>query len=212
MAFTCYNFNSDIMKYLKEKVTIELIEKKSRFITSLIPVNTIEEVNEELKFIKKTNFGANHNCYAYILDNQFTQKSNDDGEPKGTAGIPILEALKQYEMTNVLCVVTRYFGGVLLGKGGLIRAYMNSTLEALKKASFYKETLKNIYEVKVPYPLFDTLKFNLENIAVILNEEFLEHIIITFYFNIGSIEELVSKFNNEITVIKTYPKLIKTDC
>ncbi len=197
------------MKQLKENIVTEFIEKKSKFITFLSVVKSIDDVNDTLKEIKKLHPNARHHCYAYILDGQNIQKSNDDGEPKGTAGVPILEVLKHHDLTNVLCVVVRYFGGVLLGKGGLIRAYKNSASTALKKASFFEEALKTIYTISIPYPLYDTLKHYLENNAIILTETFLEEVILEFYFLKGNFSKLNTKFPKKINLIKETNKLIK---
>lgn len=199
------------MKQIKENILTEITEKKSKFLTSLIHVETIDDVNFHLKEIKRLNPNARHNCYAYILDNQNIQKSNDDGEPKGTAGVPILEVLKHYNLTNVLCVVTRYFGGVLLGKGGLIRAYQSGASSALKKASFYEEALKSVYLISIPYSLYDSLKHYLNTKAVIINETFLEDILLEFYFLKGNIEKLQTKFSKQITLMDEKTKLIKID-
>ncbi len=199
------------MKQIKENIETELIEKKSKFLTSLIHVKTIEDVNFHLKEIKKTHPNARHYCYAYILDNQNIQKSNDDGEPKGTAGVPILEVLKHHNLTNVLCVVTRYFGGVLLGKGGLIRAYQGGASSALKKASFYEEAFKSVYTISIPYSLYDSLKHYLTTKAVIVNETFSENIVLEFYFLKGNINKLLTKFANQIKLITERKELIKID-
>lgn len=111
--------------------------KKSDFICTLIPVNSIEEVNEHLKSIRKKYYDATHNCYSYVLtdkDNNFIIKASDDGEPSQTAGVVILDVLQKNELTNLLAVVTRYFGGIKLGAGGLVRAYSSSTSGAVKIA------------------------------------------------------------------------------
>ena len=109
--------------------------KKSTFTCTLIPVNSIEEVNENLKQIRKKYYDATHNCYSYIITNKdgsFCIKASDDGEPSQTAGVVILDVLQKNELTNVLAVVTRYFGGIKLGAGGLVRAYSSSTSGAVK--------------------------------------------------------------------------------
>lgn len=109
--------------------------KKSTFTCTLIPVNSIEEVNEQLKQIRKKYYDATHNCYSYVLslnDGSSAIKASDDGEPSQTAGVVILDVLQKNELTNVLAVVTRYFGGIKLGAGGLVRAYSSSTSGAVK--------------------------------------------------------------------------------
>lgn len=115
--------------------TNEFTEKKSVFIGFAKPVKTEEEAISFIEEIKSQNKDATHNCYAYILGENFNiQRFSDDGEPSGTAGIPILEVLKKEEITNVAVVVTRYFGGTLLGAGGLIRAYTKASKIAIDDA------------------------------------------------------------------------------
>lgn len=108
----------------------EITIKKSKFITLICQINNINEINDKLENIKKEYKDATHYCYAYIIDNNI--KASDDGEPSGTAGIPILNVLKKEKLNHVLCVVVRYFGGTKLGAGGLLRAYSKSTKSTLK--------------------------------------------------------------------------------
>ena len=108
------------MKSIQKEITSEIIINKSRFITILTNINDIDKVKEKLEEIKKKYKDATHYCYAYIINNH--EKCSDNGEPSGTAGMPILNVLKQNDLTNILCVVIRYFGGIKLGAGGLIRA------------------------------------------------------------------------------------------
>ena len=113
--------------------------KKSTFTCTLIPVNSIEEVNENLKQIRKKYYDATHNCYSYVItdsNNNTIVKASDDGEPSQTAGVVILDVLQKNDLTNVLAVVTRYFGGIKLGAGGLVRAYSSSTSGAVKTIEF----------------------------------------------------------------------------
>ncbi len=114
-------------------VSGEITEKRSRFIATAFHIESEDEANTVIAETKKKYWDARHNCYAYTvgIDNEISRFS-DDGEPGGTAGRPILDVLKNRELTNTLVIVTRYFGGVLLGTGGLVRAYTDSTLEALK--------------------------------------------------------------------------------
>ena len=114
----------------------ELIINKSKFITYIHKVKTIEEINNYLNNLKKEYKDATHICYAYILDNQ--ERFNDDNEPTGTAGMPILEVLKKNNLNYVVCFVIRYFGGIKLGSGGLIRAYSNSCSSCLKLTNIKK--------------------------------------------------------------------------
>ncbi len=120
---------------LAQRVEHEIVIKKSRFICALIPAEDEQQAAAELLKVKKKHYNAAHNCSAMILkpDASF-EKSSDDGEPQGTAGLPMLEVLRHSALTNILAVVTRYFGGTLLGAGGLVRAYSASVSEALAEA------------------------------------------------------------------------------
>lgn len=109
-------------------------EKKSEFIAHLCPVQTSEEAIAFIEEICKENRKARHNVYAYIVREGNATRYSDDGEPQGTAGIPVLDVLRKNDLTDVCCVVTRYFGGVLLGANGLVRAYTHSTAEAVEQA------------------------------------------------------------------------------
>lgn len=110
----------------------EIIEKKSRFIATVFPIETQEEALEYIEQMKKKYWDARHNCYAYVLGEHYeTQRMSDDGEPGGTAGKPMLDVLMGEKLHNVLVIVTRYFGGILLGTGGLVRAYQGATKEGL---------------------------------------------------------------------------------
>ncbi|MBQ8515703.1 MAG: YigZ family protein [Ruminococcus sp.] len=119
---------------IAEAVTATLIEKKSEFIAHLFPVKTGEEAVACIESVKKNHRKARHNVYAYIVRDQNTSRYSDDGEPQGTAGMPVLDALMKNHLTDVCCVVTRYFGGILLGGGGLVRAYSGSTAMAVDAA------------------------------------------------------------------------------
>lgn len=115
--------------------SFELEEKKSRFIAHIEPVTTEDEAANFIQMMKKQYYDARHNCYAFVIgDNSEIVRSSDDGEPSGTAGRPILEVLTGEGITNAVCVVTRYFGGTLLGTGGLVRAYQGATKGALNNS------------------------------------------------------------------------------
>lgn len=190
------------MKQIYEKVKTELEIKKSRFITNLIPITSTLEAEEELSLIKKEHYNATHNCYAYVINNQMNQKMSDDGEPSRTAGFPILDTLLTNDLDNTLCVVTRYFGGSKLGKGGLIRAYKAAALAAIKKATFYQEETKQLYEAIMPYTVYDTFAHFLKGKAVFLNESFKEFVSVSFYLLNSDIKELENHFNGQIELIE----------
>lgn len=125
-----------IVKDFRQEIVIE----KSRFICTLKKVQSEAEAQEFIKTIKKEFWDATHNCSAYIVDDM-AQRSSDDGEPSGTAGLPMLEVLRKNKLTNTAAVVTRYFGGIKLGAGGLVRAYTNSVAEAVKATGIAQKVL-----------------------------------------------------------------------
>lgn len=125
-----------IVKDFRQEIVIE----KSRFICTLKKVNSEAEAQEFIKAIKKEFWDATHNCSAYIVD-EMAQRSSDDGEPSGTAGLPMLEVLRKNKLTNTAAVVTRYFGGIKLGAGGLVRAYTNSVAEAIRATGIAQKVL-----------------------------------------------------------------------
>ncbi|MDP4156879.1 MAG: YigZ family protein [Bacillota bacterium] len=130
----------------------EIIIEKSRFIAQISRVETEEEAQEFIQVIKKKHWNATHNCSAYLIgENDQIQKANDDGEPSGTAGVPILEVLKKRNLKDTVVVVTRYFGGIKLGAGGLIRAYGKSTSEGLNAVGVVERRLVQIMHVKIDY-------------------------------------------------------------
>lgn len=121
-----------------EESCAEIVEKKSRFIATAIPVKSEDEALLFLQQLNKKYWDAKHNCYAYIIgENQEIKRFSDDKEPSGTAGKPILDVIEGMGLTNILVVVTRYFGGILLGTGGLVRAYSSAAKEAVIKATIY---------------------------------------------------------------------------
>lgn len=190
------------MKQIFEKVTVEIEINKSRFITNLIPVNSIMDANDELSLIKKEHYSATHNCFAYVINEQMNQKMSDDGEPSRTAGFPILDTLLSHNLDNVLCVVTRYYGGIKLGVGGLIRAYKSATLEAIKKASFYREESKQVYESIIPYTLYDSFSHYVKDKAVLLNENFTHNVNVKFYLLEINIDDLIDHFHGQLNINK----------
>lgn len=136
--------------YTVNKNTENEIEiKKSKFISKIYKIYNLEEVREILQNLKKEYKDATHYCYAYIINEN--KKSSDDNEPSGTAGIPILQALEKNNLNYVLCVVIRYFGGIKLGAGGLVRAYTKSVTEGLKLCQKYELIPGYKIEINIPY-------------------------------------------------------------
>jgi uncharacterized YigZ family protein len=157
----------------------KLIVKKSEFIAILLRVENEDEVKEHIKAIRKEHPKARHICHAVIIHNdQIVERSNDDGEPAGTAGLPILEVLRKRNLENVLAVVVRYFGGILLGSGGLIRAYSQSIAECIDNAELneVKEMLQST--IRFPIRFTDPLLSHLK-VTTILSKEFGEDVTLT---------------------------------
>ncbi|MBE6977712.1 MAG: YigZ family protein [Ruminococcaceae bacterium] len=135
----------------------EFIEKKSRFIGRLWPVETEEAALEKIQEMKKKHYDATHNCWAYIIKDGAVRFS-DDGEPGGTAGMPMLQVLQREGLFNCVCVVTRYFGGILLGAGGLVRAYTKGTKIAVDAAGKSMKRVWTVLYVPCPYTYYERLK------------------------------------------------------
>ena len=187
------------MSYLTIKDTgkFEFKEKKSVFIGEVIGVNTEEEAKEFVNKIKNENKEARHNVYAYIIgENNGVQRYSDDGEPQGTGGMPILEVIKRNELTDVVLVVTRYFGGILLGTGGLTRAYAKAAAEAIKQATTVEKVNGCELTVKLDYELLGKVQHNFQ-----LNNWFIENIIYTDRVELSIFTE-VSKVEIIIDAIK----------
>lgn len=179
------------MKSIQKEITSEIIINKSKFITILTNINDIDKVKEKLEEIKKKYKDATHYCYAYIINNH--EKCSDNGEPSGTAGMPILNVLKQNDLTNILCVVIRYFGGIKLGSGGLIRAYSTSASVALNKATI--TNIVNGYNITIEFS-YNNLKqidYLLKNIDI--KKDYQTNI--TYNFNIT--ETKFNQIENELT-------------
>ena len=139
----------------------EFTEKRSTFIGHVFPVETEEEARGRIDEIRKKYHDARHNCWCYVLKDGPTRYS-DDGEPQGTAGQPMLNVFQRQEVTNVCCVVTRYFGGVLLGAGGLTRAYGRGARDGLEAAGTAWVSLWTLWNVPCPYPLLERVKLEIE--------------------------------------------------
>lgn len=133
-------------------------EKRSKFTGRLWHVETAEQAVAKIKEMRETFWDATHNCYAYILREGNVMRYSDDGEPQGTAGIPMLEVFRRAGVTNAVCVVTRYFGGVLLGTGGLLRAYTAAAADALADAGISEVRRWLACEVSTPYALYEPVR------------------------------------------------------
>ena len=166
-------------KTITKNTMCELVEKKSKFIANLIYVKDKEDAERKIKEYRKKYFDARHNCYAYrVLENETVyEKSSDDGEPSGTAGSPMLNILQKNNLCNVLVIVTRYFGGILLGTGGLVRCYSGSCLGAIDKAELLEIEPGIEMNISLNYSDFQSVQY---------------------YFSKNGIQILNSKYENDI--------------
>lgn len=190
---------------IKKDEIAEIVEKKSKFIANIIRIETQKEAEEKIKEIKKKYYDAKHNCIAYRVYEleKLIEKSSDDGEPSGTAGGPILNILRNQDLGNILVVVTRYFGGILLGTGGLVRAYSEATLEALKKAEKVKRVLGIEIEVNLAYSQFDNLKYYcLKNNINISNINYLENISCILTMEEETKEKFMEDYNKKDIILE----------
>ena len=146
---------------IKEHIQSEIVEKKSKFIANIFFIESVEEAENKIKEIKKKYHDARHNCSSYrvLEEGKIVEKSSDDGEPSGTAGGPMLNILQKRDLVNVVVIVTRYFGGILLGTGGLVRAYSDVTQNAIEEAEKQEIILGKEFEVKVDYSSLEKLKY-----------------------------------------------------
>ena len=138
-------------KTIQKEESVEIIEKKSRFIGQAFMVETTEQAEEILKQVKRKYYDAKHNCYAYrILEKeQILQRSSDDGEPSSTAGAPILNVLEKNKLVNVLIIVTRYFGGILLGTGGLVKAYSEAAMRCNNTSWYHNKKIRTFHKSNI---------------------------------------------------------------
>ena len=182
---------------IKENTNAELTEKKSRFIANVFYIKNESEANERINEIKKLNRDARHNVYAYRLDNG-VEKYSDDGEPSGTGGVPILDILRGEKLVNVLVVVTRYFGGILLGTGGLVRCYGGSAKLALDKTVRVEMRLCKEFKVSIEYDCYNILQYYCKNNDVlILETQFLDKVEV----NVLVAESYTQKFLHDLSEI-----------
>lgn len=190
------------MTYLKNFITIkqnieqETVINKSRFITYLFKVENEDEAKAKIDEIKALHKDATHNCSAYTVgDSHQIQKANDDGEPSGTAGVPMLESLKKNDIHNVVAIVTRYFGGIKLGSGGLIRAYQGRVSEAIQLAGkvIYKNGL--MIQVTLPYELSGKFEHAIDDKFIIINQTYTDKVI----YDVQLVSEDKDEFINFVT-------------
>lgn len=161
-------------KIITKEGSGEIVEKKSRFIASVYSVETVEEAENKIAEVSKKYWDARHNCYAFVIgENSEITRCSDNGEPSGTAGKPILEVIKGAGVTNVLVIVTRYFGGVLLGTGGLVRAYTQSAQAGLSASEIGEMVYAQKLSIKVGYNVINNVQYYLsQNEIAILDSRY----------------------------------------
>ena len=188
---------------MREYKTVELessdyfVEKKSKFIGYAKPVSTQDEAVEFINTIKSKHWDATHNVYAYVMRENNTQRYSDDGEPSGTAGVPVLDVILKENVTDVCVVATRYFGGTLLGAGGLVRAYSHTSKIALDAAHIITMANCQIYSVIVDYSFYDRLNVLLSDFgANVIKSDFSASVSVEFSIKEDASELLKDKLTD----------------
>lgn len=194
----------DTYRTIKEKSTGLYKEKGSKFIALAMPFESEAAIKAELESIRKEYYDARHHCYAYVLGpDKSAWRVNDDGEPSGTAGRPIHGQIQSFDLTNILVVVIRYFGGTKLGVSGLINAYKSATQDALQQAEIIEKTVNEIYELKFTYAnMNDVMRVVKEENVDIIDSQFGMECIITYRIRKSMADIVNSKFR------KTYDNII----
>lgn len=207
-------------KTLAAEAVGEITEKKSRFIATLRPVSNEDEALAFIAEMKKKYWDARHNCSAYIISQDDAtlkqpplERCSDDGEPSRTAGMPMLEVLKGAELQNVCCVVTRYFGGVLLGTGGLVRAYQGAVREGLAQSEILTRRFLNRVSVTVDYTAYGRLQYISDQADLrIENTDFGGDVTVTFLLDDMQLEALTSQITEATSGGCLIDNLGKTWC
>ncbi|NOQ26684.1 MAG: YigZ family protein [Bacteroidales bacterium] len=190
-------------EYIDEYLTISkpsegfFKDRGSKFLAFAYPVSSEIEIKELQEKLRSDYYDARHHCFAYMLGlEKEIFRANDDGEPSSTAGKPILGQIRSFDLTNIVVVVIRYFGGTKLGVGGLINAYKTATEDALKNAKIIKKTLHDIYELKFEYPVMnDIMKILKEEKIETYDQTFDLSCSITLSFRKAETEKILSKFD-----------------
>lgn len=195
------------MKSIEEITEHTLVIKKSEFICTLIPLNDENKINETIDYYKDKYKDATHNCVAYLVGTK--ERANDDGEPSGTAGLPMLNVLKKQDLSNIIAIVTRYFGGIKLGAGGLTRAYSQAVAEALKEANIVEKHLIDVYDVSLDYSFTKKFEHLLKVNAIdCINKEYSEQVTYRLYIDdlsfFDTIQELTSNRYTKEFIKKEY--------
>ncbi len=179
---------------IKGECSAEITEKKSKFICNVFHVESVQEAEEKLNIVRKKYHDARHNCYVYKVVEEDAFKASDDGEPSGTAGVPMLNIVNGRNLSNILVVVTRYFGGILLGTGGLVRAYSLATTTVLDDSNILKQEMGLEASFNVEYKELEEVKYHLKNRNIVISrQEYLENVKVF----VEGREEDILKLQNE---------------
>lgn len=190
-----------MFKTIKEASSAEVVEKKSKFIANIFYVDSVEMAEEIIKQVKKKYYDARHNCFAFSIMTQSgaITRFSDDGEPSGTAGAPMLNIIEKNNLSNVLIIVTRYFGGILLGTGGLVRAYSEATFKVIDKVQLVEEEFGMVFMVIIEYSNLERFKYYCKNNNInIVNIEFND--IIRCFVEVNEEEKNSIISNNELDI------------
>ncbi len=198
---------------IKNNAVAEFTEKRSRFIGTAVSVSSKEDAERIIGDLKTKYWDAKHNVFAYVLKDGNIKRFSDDGEPQGTAGMPVLDVIEKRGLCDVLVVVTRYFGGVLLGTGGLVRAYSHSASIAIDEAGIVNMTPVNVCEVKCDYGVFGAVQSFLNAFGCKeIESTFESDIVVSFSVNqdhMGRFEkEFIELTNGKIEIIKKEEKYL----
>ena len=202
---------------IKENSYNEFVEKKSTFITHLVRVTSEEEAREFIQKMKKKHYDATHVCSCYVVgDNNEITRANDDGEPSGTAGAPMLDVLVKNEIKNVCATVIRYFGGTKLGTGGLVRAYGGGVINALKNATLVERKDALEIRLELDYSLNGKIEYEIEKTNFIVNNlEYTDKIIYTIYVmeeDYDSFQSWIANLTNgQFKILSTHEKQLEFD-
>ena len=202
---------------IKENSYDEFVEKKSTFITHLVRVTSEEEAREFIQKMKKKHYDATHVCSCYVVgDNNEITRANDDGEPSGTAGAPMLDVLVKNEIKNVCATVIRYFGGTKLGTGGLVRAYGGGVINALKNATLVERKDALEIRLELDYSLNGKIEYEIEKTNFIVNNlEYTDKIIYTIYVmeeDYKSFQSWIANLTNgQFKLLSTHEKQLEFD-
>ena len=204
-----------MIKTIVKDVTAKIEVKKSQFIANIFQVNSEEEAKNKIAEIKKIHRDARHNCFGYVIEQvdeegkiNHIEKFSDDGEPSGTAGTPILDILKKQKISNVVVIVTRYFGGILLGTGGLVKAYSDATKLVIDNSEFINKEAGILMQITISYNYLKNLEYICKNNDIrIINIQYGENVVVELAIASTKLE-IIENANFEILDSKVKNKNI----